>query len=106
MLVHAFDARSHFCHEIPGCVQPRGQRFAVLTSLSVAPPRAQSAQLVLSIRMVFPHYQPAQPVADAWQADGPALIRDSIVQHQMASADLNADSIAIENQNARFADGA
>jgi hypothetical protein len=56
--------------------------------------------------MVFPHYQPAQPVADAWQADGPALIRDSIVQHQMASADLNADSIAIENQNARFADGA
>ncbi len=52
------------------------------------------------------HYQPAQPVADAWQADGPALIRDSIVQDQMASADLNADSIAIENENARFADGA
>jgi hypothetical protein len=40
------------------------------------------------------------------QADGSALIRDSIVQVQMTSAYLNADAITAQNENARFAEDA
>jgi hypothetical protein len=40
-----------------------------------------------------------------WQADGPALVRDSIVQSQMAGVYLDANAVAVQDENARFADG-
>ena len=51
------------------------------------------------------HYQPLQPVTHTGQADGPALVGDSIVQDQMTSVNLNANAIAIQYEDARFADG-
>ena len=41
----------------------------------------------------------------ARQADSAALIRDSIVQCQMARADLDADAVTVQDENAGFADG-
>jgi hypothetical protein len=34
------------------------------------------------------------------QADGSALVRDSIVQEQMTGVDLDADAVAIQNKDA------
>ena len=39
------------------------------------------------------------------QADCPALIRDSIVQEQVARIHLDANAVAVQNEDARFADG-
>jgi hypothetical protein len=39
------------------------------------------------------------------QADGPALVRDSVVQEQMTGVDLDADAVAIQSENPRFAEG-
>jgi hypothetical protein len=38
------------------------------------------------------------------QADGPALICDSIMQEQMTDVHLDANAVAIQNENTRFAD--
>jgi hypothetical protein len=39
------------------------------------------------------------------QADCPALVRDSIMQEQMTGVHLDADAVAIQNENAKFTDG-
>jgi hypothetical protein len=36
----------------------------------------------------------------AWQANGPALVRDSIVQEQMAGVHLDADAVAEKSHDA------
>jgi hypothetical protein len=41
-----------------------------------------------------------------WQADGATLVRYSIVQEQMTGIHLDANAIAVQYENARFADGA
>jgi hypothetical protein len=38
------------------------------------------------------------------QADGSAIVGDSIVQEQMTGVDLDADAVTIQNDNARFAE--
>jgi hypothetical protein len=39
------------------------------------------------------------------QANRAPLVRDSIVQEQMTSVHLDANAVAIQDENARFADG-
>ena len=46
------------------------------------------------------HYQPLQAMIYTGQADGSALVRDSIVQEQMTGVDLDADAVAIQNKDA------
>ena len=41
----------------------------------------------------------------AGQVDGSALIGDPIMQDQMTGADLDANAVAVQNDDARFADG-
>src|ERR1017187_2787224 len=42
---------------------------------------------------------------NTWQADSAALVCYSIVQEQVTSVHLDTDSKAIQDENARFADG-
>jgi hypothetical protein len=66
----------------------------------------QPAESLKGDEAVAPDYhQPAQPVAHARQADGPALICYAVMREQVARVYLDTDAIAAQNQNARFADG-
>jgi hypothetical protein len=51
------------------------------------------------------HHESLQTMIYAGQADGSALIRDSIVQEQMTSVYLDPDAVAIQNEDAGFAEG-
>jgi hypothetical protein len=43
---------------------------------------------------------------DTGQADGPAFVGYPVMKEQMTSIHLDANAPAIQNDNARFADGA
>jgi hypothetical protein len=51
-------------------------------------------------------YQPFQAMIDTGQADGPAFVCYPVMEEQMTSIHLDANAVAIQNDNARFADGA
>jgi hypothetical protein len=44
-------------------------------------------------------------VAHAGQADGPAFVGNPVLQEQMTGVHLDANAVAIQNEDARFADG-